>query len=172
MKPTIIFKEGREGEMTLDAIKGIALTRLDGKDIIIFPKYKALPLLEQSRIKDWKEPYIDDEIEALYAPNRSKKITDGLLKLDSPAAKFVRSVSEDFDIPGMLSVAAIRHHREEIDALAEQIKGADRIGGSYLWSCFRSGTYSAWYAGGNYAFFGNYSYMYDTYVVVPVAQYS
>jgi len=154
MEPKIIFKDGREGEMTLDAIKGIAIPRIDGETILVYPKYKDCILLDENRIRDWKEPE-HDEIDALFVDaDRSKEVTDDLLALDSPAAKHVRSVGEQFNIPSLLTVGAIWKYRKDINALAKNISGADLLRErSCLWSCCRYNPSSAWVAYGNYGFF-------------------
>lgn len=168
MKPQIIFKKGRQGELTLDAIKGIAIPRIDGKTTLVYPKYKECRLLYAKRIDSWKEPE-HSQIEALFEDtDLCKERTDELLKLDSPAAKFVRSIGEKFNIPSLLTVGNVKKYQKEINALAKQIKGADLLPeDSNLWSCLRSSAYCAWVAFGRHGFFSNY-YLYYTYVVVPV----
>ena len=169
MKPQIIFKEGRQGELTLDAIKGIAVPRIDGKTILVYPKYKKCSLLYAKRIDNWKEPEYS-QIEALFEDTDfCKERTDKLLKLDSPAAKFVRSIGEKFNIPSLLTAGAIKKYQYEINALAKQIEGADLLPKrSFLWSCLRYDAYNAWLAPGDDGFFGANSLCY-AYVVVPVA---
>ena len=169
MKAKIIFKEGRESEMTIDAIKGIAIQRIDGATILVYPKYKECKLLAYERRHDWKEPE-HTEIEALLEDtDKSKERTDALLELDSPAAKFVRSIGEQFNIPSLLTAGTIKKHCKEINTLAEQIEGADILPrGSCLWSCLRLNASYAWSAFGYLGFFYYYG-MYSTCVVVPVA---
>jgi len=169
MKAKLIFKEGREDEMKLDAIEGISIPRIDGATILVYPKYKECKLLNASRIDDWKEPG-HSEIEALFEDtDLCKERTDELLKLDSPAAKFVRGIGEKFNIPSLLTAGAIKKYQKEINALAKQIEGADLLPeGSYLWSCLRVSAGGAWVASGGYGFFGSNN-LYNTCVVVPVA---
>ena len=169
MKAKIIFKEGREGEMTIDAIKGIAIPRIDGATILVYPKYKECELLAYERRYDWKEPE-HTEIEALLEDtDKSKERTDTLLELDSPAAKFVRSIGKRFNIPSLLTSGTIKKYCKEINTLTKQIEGADVLPeGSSLWSCLRSRAGYAWYALGSYGFFNN-NFMYLAFVVVPVA---
>lgn len=169
MKPKIIFKEGREGELALDAIKGIAIPKIDGKFILVYPKYKDCALLDSDRIKDWKEPAIR-EIDAIFeSADRSKEITDELLALDSPAAKHVRSIGEQFNIPSLRTAGAIWKYRKEINSLAKQIPGADILHeSSSLWSCLRGGAGSGWYANGYLGFFLG-SGLCGGYTVVPVS---
>ena len=168
MKPQIIFKEGRQGELTLDAIKGIAIPRIDGKTILVYPKYKICKLLDVKRIDDWKEPE-HSEIEALFEDtDLSKERTDELLKLDSPAAKFVRGIGEKFNIPCLLTTGAVKKYQKKINTLAKQIEGADLLPkGSYLWSCLRGIDGYAWVANSGGFFYDEYTYY--TFVVVPVA---
>lgn len=170
MEPKIIFKDGREGEMTLDAIKGIAIPRIDGETILVYPKYKDCALLDENRIRDWKESE-HDEIDALFVDaDRSKEVTDDLLALDSPAAKHVRSVGKQFNIPSLLTVGAIWKYRKDINALAKKISGADLLHERpYLWSCCRGGAGYAWVAGGGVGFFGYGGTLYSSFTVVPVS---
>lgn len=169
MKAKIIFKEGREGEMTIDAIKGIAIPRIDGATILVYPKYKECELLAYERRYDWKEPE-HTEIEALLEDtDKSKERTDALLELDSPAAKFVRGIGKQFNIPSLLTAGTIKKYCKEINTLAKQIEGADVLPeGSSLWSCLRIGANYAWVAYGSGGFFSS-NYMCSTCVVVPVA---
>ena len=169
MKAKIIFKEGREGEMTIDAIKGIAIPRIDGATILVYPKYKACELLAYERRYDWKEPE-HTEIEALLEDtDKSKERTDALLELDSPAAKFVRGIGEQYNIPSLLTAGTIKKYCKEINTLAKQIDGADILPeGSHLRSCLRISAHRAWSAGGGGGFFSG-GFMCSTYVVVPVA---
>lgn len=168
MKPQIIFKKGRQGELTLDAIKGIAIPRIDGKTILVHPKYKDCIILDINRIDDWKEPG-HSQIEALFEDtDLCKERTDELLKLDSPAAKFVRGIGKKFNIPSLLTTATIKKYQKEINTLAMQIEGADLLPeDSNLWSCLRGNAYGAWNANGSGGFFSN-NYLYGAYVVVPV----
>ena len=169
MKAKIIFKEGREGEMTIDAIKGIAIPRIDGQTILVYPKYKGCELLAYERRHDWKESE-HTEIEALLEDtDKSKERTDALLELDSPAAKFVRSIGKQFNIPSLLTAGTIKKYCKEINTLAKQIEGADILPeGSYLWSCLRYHAHYAWYANGYSGFFYSNN-LYGACVVVPVA---
>ena len=155
--------------MTLGAIKGIAIPRIDGETILVYPKYKDCALLDENRIRDWKEPE-HDEIDALFVDaDRSKEVTDDLLALDSPAAKHVRSVGEQFNIPSLLAVGAIWKYRKDINALAKNICGADLLRERpYLWSCCRGNAYGAWLAIGGSGFFSS-SNMYGSVTVVPVS---
>ena len=169
-KSRIVFKNGREGEMTLDAIKGIAIPRIDGATILVYPKYKKCELLAYERRYDWKEPDYT-ELEALLEDtDKSKERTDALLELDSPAAKFVRGIGKQYNIPSLLTAGTIKKYCREINTLAKQIEGADVLPeSSSLWSCLRSGAINAWSENGN----GGFSYycglLYRAYVVVPVA---
>lgn len=171
MKPQIIFKEGHQGELTLDAIKGIAVPRINGKAILVYPKYKKCKLLDLSRFDDWKEPG-HSKLNALFEDtDLCKERTDELLKLDSPAAKFVRSIGKQFNIPSLLTDGTIKKYEKEINALAKQIEGADLLPeGSVLWSCLRYDASTAWLVAGddNGFFIGNYV-LYNTFVVVPVS---
>ena len=144
-KAKIIFKEGREGEMTLDAIKGIAVPRIDGKTILVYPKYQKGPLLDSEREPDWSQPSCSSIKALLEDVDKSKELTDALLCLDSPAAKYVRSIGEQFNIPSLLTTATIKKYRNGINNLAKKIDGADILPNRLrLWSCNRSGHKDAW----------------------------
>ena len=95
-------------------------------------------------------------------------LSDELLKLDSPAAKFVRGIGEKFNIPCLLTTGAIKKYQKKINTLAKQIEGADLLPkGSYLWSCLRGIDGYAWVANSGGFFYDEYTYY--TFVVVPVA---
>ena len=157
--------------MKLDAIKGISIPRIDGKAVLVYPKYKECKLLEVSRFDDWKEPG-HSKLNALFEDtDLCKERTDELLKLDSPAAKFVRGIAEKFNIASLLTTGTIKKYEKEINALAKQIEGADLLpADSVLWSCLRNDANTAWVAGDYNGFFIIENYiLYNTFVVVPVA---
>lgn len=111
----IIFKEGREGEMKLSAIEGIAVPRLDGKIALVYPRVNKLPLLNRGYTVEWGAPEMS-EVEALYANfSIAKTRTDELFALGSPAAKFVRSFGEEFNLVDLLDASAI--HKQMVYAL-------------------------------------------------------
>lgn len=125
----INYKEGCEGQNTLESIEGIEIELLNGQKALIYPKFANLPLLDKDRIDDWKAK-IMTEIEALKVTG-SKEATDELLALDSSAAKFVRQFSSNvyghFSMPTLLAAMEIVYQREDINALAKTIEGADLL---------------------------------------------
>lgn len=170
----IVYKEGLEGQNRLECIEGIEIELLNGQKALVYPKYKELPLLDKERITDWKALELT-EIHALKIVD-GKELTDELLKLDSPAAKFVRQFQfenhEDFDLPTLFATGEILDQKEDIDALAEIIKGTDLLKNNYdyLWSCCRDSPDGAWFADGNSGFFDNH-FLYAELLAVPTKIY-
>lgn len=153
----IIYKEGFEGQNRLECIEGIEIELLNGYKALAFPKYKARTLLDMERTGEWKTSGLT-EIKALKIVD-GKELTDELLKLDSPAAKFVRQfkshIRGDFDLPTLLAAGEIVYQKKDIDALAETIEGADLLSNncSFLWSCCRGSSSYAWLASGGGFFY-------------------
>ncbi len=125
----IIYKEGLEGQKTLESIEGIEIELLNGQCALIYPKYADLPLLDKDRIDDWRAKAMT-EIEALKVEDGASA-TDELLALDSSAVKFVRqfrsNVYGQFNLPTLLAAMEIAYQREDINALAKTIEGADLL---------------------------------------------
>lgn len=157
----IIYKEGCEGQNKIECIEGIEIELLNGWKELVYPKYRKLPLLSKAKIEDWKASELT-EIQALKVLD-GKALTDGLLELGSPAAEFVRQFKSDrrgrFDLPTLLAAGENVDQKEDIDALAETIEGADllRDVNFNLWSCCRNSFASAWYANGYCGFFDEYA---------------
>ena len=148
----IIYKEGLEGQNTLECIEGIEIDLLNGQCALIYPKYADAPLLGKERIDDWGEKPMT-EIEALKVEN-SASATDELLALDSSAAKFVRQFKSDvygqFNLPTLLSAMELQCQKNDIDELAETIDGADLLRNytTCVWSCSRDSKSFGWAANG------------------------
>lgn len=153
MKARIIYKEGREGENVLDAIVGIAVPMLDGREVIVYPKYKECRLLEDKDVEKWRDKPVS-EFGALRSTRDIREITDSLVKAGSPAAKFVRAQG-DYSLPGLREAEAVVTFRKDIDKLASSIEGADLIERPllYIWSGFRYRANLAWFAFGNLGYF-------------------
>ena len=168
MNARIIYKEGREGENVLDAVVGIAVPMLDGREVVVYPKYKECPLLEDKDVEKWKNKPVT-VFKALRSTRDIREITDSLVKAGSPAAKFVRAQG-DYSLPGLREAEAVVTFRKDIDKLASSIEGADLIDRPflYIWSGFRGGASSAWVASGSYGCFGN-GYFDGGYLAVPVS---
>ena len=142
-------------------IEGIEIDLLNGQRALIFPKYSEEKLLESDQTDKWNGRALS-EIEALKVEDTISE-TVALFNLGSPAANwvllFVAKDRRQFSLPSLLAAMEIQHQKEEIDALAETIEGADLLRDftSGVWSCSRSGAYLGWiaygsggYAGGGY----------------------
>lgn len=170
----IIYKEGCEGMNRLEYIEGIEIELLNGYKVLVFPKYKVLPLLDEDKIKDWKTSELN-EMQALKVID-GKALTDELLELGSPATEFVRQFKFDrrggFDLPTLLAAGEIADQKKDIDAIAITIEGADLLRDvcSCLWSCCRNLPNLAWLADGHYGLFCRYYLDYD-FLAVPTKIY-
>ena len=168
----IIYKEGCEGQNKLSCIEGIEIELLNGQKALIYPKYAERQVLEYEEISKW-DAENETEIEALKVTDTTLA-THQLFALDSPAAWWVARFHEYriFCLPSLLAAMEIQHQKEEIDALAETIKGADLLGDftSGVWSCSRCGVSSCWYAYGD----GGYAHgrlLHDACLAVPTLLY-
>ena len=170
MKARIIYKPGKEGINSLDAIRGIAVKMFNGQEVLVYPKYAELPLLHREDYSRWKERSLT-EAEALMDDRDPRELTVALVEAGSPAAKFVDELG-GFSLPSLQMLAAIVVNRDDIDELAREIEGADLLGShtSLFWSCFRYSGDSAWFADGGLGFFYGVS-MYGGYLAVPVSLY-
>lgn len=125
----IIYKEGCEGQNKLSCIEGIEIGLLNGQRALIFPKYSKENLLERDQIDKWNVRDLS-EIEALKVEDTVSE-TVALFNLGSPAANwvllFVTKGRRQFSLPSLLAAMEIQHQKEEIDALAETIDGADLL---------------------------------------------
>ena len=170
----IIYKEGCEGQNTLESIEGIEIDLLNGQKALIYPKYAERALLEREKISKWGAPE-ETEIEALKLESTAYE-TGQLFALDSPAAMWIAQFRSDkygiFNLPSLLAAMEIQHQKSEIDALAETIEGADllRVYTSLVWSCSRHNEDSGWIAYGNYGFAGN-DYLCYSRLAVPLILY-
>ena len=153
----IIYRKGMEGQNKLSCIEGIEIDLLNGQKALIFPKYSEEKLLESDQITQWGARELS-EMEALKVEDTVSE-TVALFNLGSPAANwvllFVTKDRRQFSLPSLLAAMEIQHQKEEIDALAETIEGADlmRDFTSNVWSCSRNSAYFGWvaYGGGGYA---------------------
>ncbi len=170
----IIYKKGLEGQNCLECIEGIEIELLNEQKALIYPKYAELPLLTDDKIAFW-DAKRTSEIEAL--KNEEDLFpTDELLKCGSPAAKFVTQFRTDehriFALPTLLAAMEIQGQRNDIDALAATIEGADLLRNhtSGVWSCSRFGDYEGWVANVNNGF-ANYNDLCLPVLAVPVVLY-
>ena len=144
-----------DAEMKLEDIKGIIVPLLNGKRVLVYPKFKEIPLLPEGTKWNGKQM---NECDALYNDSDGCKETNDLLALGSEAAKFVRSVcpGTKFNLPhNMLILAALYHFREEFNAIAERIEGASALEFP-AWSSAMYSSSGAWYYGSYGLFYGYY----------------
>lgn len=148
----IIYKEGLEGQNRLEDIEGIEIDLLNGQKALIYPKYAERDLLENEKISEWRATE-KTEIEALKLEDIAFE-TIVLLSHDSPAAKWVAEFHSDkcgtFNLPSLLAAMEIQYQRNDIDALAETIEGADLLRNytTCVWSCSRNSKGFGWAANG------------------------
>lgn len=170
----IIYKEGCEGQNKLSCIEGIEIDLLNGQKALIYPKYSEEMILPYEKRNLWEAKGMS-EIEALKETDTNYE-TGQLFALDSPAALWVAKFRSDahgiFCLPSLLAAMELQHQKEEIDALAETIEGADLLRDftSYVWSCSRYSANYCWFAVGNYgcAYVG---ILISSYLVVPLVLY-
>ena len=159
----IIYKEGCEGQNKLSCIEGIEIGLLNGQRALIFPKYSEESLMGREIITRWGARDLS-MIEALKVEDTNEK-TGALAKIGSPAANWVLLfVTEDrrqFGLPSLLAAMEIQYQKEEIDALAETIEGADLLCDytEVVLSCSQySQSLGVWVAdGSDYASFSNFT---------------
>ena len=125
----IIYREGCEGQNKLSCIEGIEIGLLNGQRALIFPKYSKEYLMQSDQIDKWNARALS-EIEALKVEDTFSE-TVALFNLGSPAANrvllFVTEDRRQFGLPSLLAAMEIQYQKEEIDALAETIEGADLL---------------------------------------------
>ena len=155
----IIYREGCEGQNKLFCIEGIEIGLLNGQRALIFPKYSKEYLMQSDQIDKWNGRALS-EIEALKVENTVSE-TVALFNLGSPAANwvllFVANDRRQFSLPSLLAALVIQHQKEEIDALAETIEGADLLRDftSSVWSCSRTSLNGGWFVSGGYVYAGS-----------------
>ena len=170
----IIYREGCEGQNKLSCIEGIEIDLLNGQQALIFPKYSKEPLLRGEQIDKWNGRALS-EIEALKVEDTISE-TAALFNLGSPAANwvllFVTKDRRQFGLPSLLAAMEIQHQKEDIDALAETIEGADilRDFTSGVWSCSRNFAIYGWFARGGGGFAGSCN-LNDAKLAVPTILY-
>lgn len=169
----IVYKKGFENQNKLECIEGIEIEMLNGQYALIYPKYAELPLLDYDQINKWKEDDLT-EIEALKKED-GMRVTDELLALDSPAAKFVRQFKSDIyghsNLPALLEVVEIVRQREDINTLAKTIESADLLKeDAKVSSCSRCYYTNGWVVTGNAGYILYYGLSYP-YTCVPTIVY-
>ena len=170
----IIYRKGMEGQNKLSCIEGIEIDLLNGQRALIFPTYSEEYLMQSDQIDKWNARALS-EIEALKVEDTVSE-TVALFNLGSPAANwvllFVTNDRRQFSLPSLLAALEIQHQKEEIDALAETIEGADLLRDftSNVWSCSRCGADGGWVAYGGFGGAGVY-YLAGAYLAVPIILY-
>lgn len=157
-----------DAEMRLEDIKGIIVPLLNGKRVLVYPKFKEHPLLPEGTKWNGKQM---NECDTLYNDSDGCKETDDLLALGSEAAKFVRSVcpGTKFNLPhNMLILAALYHFLEQFNEIVARIDGASELAFP-AWSSAMLSSYSAWYSS-YYGYFGINTF-YFSLVCVPCVLY-
>lgn len=170
----IIYREGCEGQNKLSCIEGIEIGLLNGQKALIFPKYSEEYLMQSDQISKWNARELS-EIEALKVENTISE-TAALFLLGSPAAERVFRFSarhgRDFCLPSLLAAMEIQHQKEEIDALAETIEGADLLCDytEVVLSCSRySQSLGVWVADGSDC--ASFSTFTNAYLAIPTILY-
>lgn len=171
----IIYKNGHEGENRLEYIEGIEIELLNRQKALIYPKYSREVMLAGSdEICNWDSP-IETEIEALKREYTGYR-TEQLVALDSPAAMWVTQFYADnygiFALPSLLAAMEIQDQKEDIDALAATIEGADLLQNytDFIWSCSRYSDKDWWVMGGHFGIAGGNSF-YHSNLAVPAILY-
>ena len=105
----------------------------------------------------------------------SASATDELLAIGSPAAKFVRQFKSDihglFNLPTLLAAMEIIYQREDINAFAKTIEGADLLKeDAHVSTCFRYRRDFRWVADGHLGI-ARYNGLYGHYTCVPLVLY-
>ena len=168
----IIYKEGCEGENKLSSIEGIEIDLFNGQKALIYPKYAQKRMLDLEQMRKWGAK-TEVEIEALKVEETNGKTVE-LLKIESPAAKWVSQFWHDkygiFCLPSLLAALEIQHQKEEIDALAETIEGADLLKDADfdILTCSRSLEFNCWTVSINSRRVG---YVFGIYFVIPTILY-
>lgn len=167
----IVYKEGFEGQNSLECIEGIEIELLNGQKALIYPKYSEVEMLPMENIRHYnQEPYT--EITAL-KETESECLTYKLHRCGSPAAAFVHQFNSNkygrFYLPTLLAAMEIHDQKSGIDELAKTIEGADllRVFTSCIWSCFRQGENNGWSVYG-YSGYINYGSLYCSHLAVPI----
>ena len=149
----IIYKEGCEGQNKLESIEGIEIEMLNGQKALIYPKYAEKEMFEEDEEDKWDAMSVT-EVKALKKRDNNWA-TGVLLKCGSPAAEFVSNFRSDkhgiFGLPTLLAAMEIQDQKKDIDALAETIKGADKLCdfSSNVWSCSGYNLDCGWFVGDN-----------------------
>ena len=168
----IIYRKGMEGQNKLSCIEGIEIDLLNGQRALIFPKYSKEYLMQSDQIDKWNARALS-EIEALKVENTVSE-TVALFNLGSPAANwvllFVAKDRRQFSLPSLLAALEIQHQKEEIDALAETIEGADLLKNADfdILTCSRSLEFNCWTVSINARRVG---YVFGIYFVIPTILY-
>lgn len=170
----IIYKKGCEGQNWLESIEGIEIGLLNGQRALIYPKYAEREMLKVEQIWNW-DARVETEIKVLKVENTMCD-TDELLEIGSPAAEWVKQFHSEkygiFALPSLLAAMEIQDQKEDIDALAKTIEGADLLQNytDFIWSCSRYSDKDWWVMGGHFGIAGGNSF-YHSNLAVPTILY-
>ena len=174
LEPTLILKNGMgfphsnlsNMHFSLEEVFCIALPRLDGTWIGIYPKYKNCSMLPSGKNWGMGKEY-SREIDAIYNFTEKDAIenSEWLVKNGSEVAKWCKYYGGY--VPSLLTVLAIAHFREAINEIVNHIEEADKIqDNDTIWSSVRSYAGSAWCFFSLSGYIANYS-LYGGNLVVP-----
>lgn len=171
----IIYKEGCEGQNRIESIEGIEIDLLNGQKALIYPKYAKKVMLPEDKMASWDAK----ETSMIKALKKEDNIsaTGALLKYGSPAAEYVSNFSSDkygiFGLPTLLAAMELQHQKEDIDALAETIEGADLLRNfiSIVWSCSQCSECFGWMAYDANGGFASGDLLYYSSLAVPLVLY-
>lgn len=171
----IIYKEGSEGQNTLESIEGIEIDLLNGQKALIYPKYAKKVMLLEDKMASW-DAKETSEIKALKKED-NLWATGALLRCGSPAAEHVSNFSSNkygiFGLPTLLAAMELQDQKDDIDELAETIEGADLLRNfiSIVWSCSRCSECFGWMAYDANGGFTSGDLLYYSSLAVPVVLY-
>lgn len=146
----VLLKDGSfaddDAKLKLEDIKGITVPLLNGKRVLVYPKFKDCELLSDD--VEWKGRTMREN-DVYYNESDGRSETDELLALGSKAAKFVRSIGNEFNLPhNALILVALYHFREQFNDIVKRIDGADAL----TFPAWSSAMYNGGYAWLYYSF--------------------
>ena len=149
----VLLKDGSfaddDAKLKLEDIKGITVPLLNGKRVLVYPKFKDCELLSDD--VEWKGRTMREN-DVYYNESDGRSETDELLALGSEAAKFVRSIGNEFNLPhNALILVALYHFREQFNDIVKRIDGADAL----TFPAWSSAMYLSGYAW-LYNYYGNF----------------
>ena len=165
----LIYKDGCEGLSSLSYIDGIEIELRKGQKALIYPKYAEREIVKEEQIGKWSARVLT-QLGALKVDDTNDQ-TEALLKIGSPAAEWVSQFCSDnhglFYLPSLWAAMEIQNPRNDIDAIAETIEGADLLKDftSCVVSYCRHSQYNCWCAYGHELLAGGSAFC--SHLVVP-----